>query len=265
MGLDKQMIHNPNLNGDPFYWQGGPVGVLLVHGFSATAAEVRPLAEALHQAGYTIAAPLLPGHYTRPEDLNRVRWQDWVKAVEEMYIRLTTECLQVVVGGESTGGVLSLYLAAQYPQIAAILLYAPALKLTLRPIDKLRLYLAAPFVAYVPKDYMDSNELWQGYPVNPLKGAIQLLKLQNALQPLLGKIHQPTLIVQGRLDQSVHPDVPEIICQKIQSSLCEKYWMSNSGHCVVLDKERQEIFNITLRFLENALQLPLDKAKDNLY
>lgn len=258
--MAKTMIHNPHLAGDQFYWPGGPIGILLIHGFSATAAEVRPLAEALHKAGYTIAAPLLPGHFTRPEDLNSVRWQDWVAEVEGMYKRLLTECEQVVVGGESTGGVLSLYLAAQYPQIAAILLYAPALRLTMRPIDKIRLYLSAPFVAYVPKDYMDSNELWQGYPVNPLKGAIQLLKLQKTVKPLLGQIHQPTLIVQGRLDQSVHPDVPDMISQKIQANTCEKYWMTNSGHCVLLDKERQEIFDITLRFLENVFHPSENKS-----
>jgi carboxylesterase len=152
------------------------------------------------------------------------------------------------------GGLLTLYLAAQYPEIAAILLYAPGLQLTLRPVDKARLYLAAPFVAYIPKDYMDSNELWQGYPVNPLKGVIQILKLQKNVRPLLSKIHQPTLIVQGRLDQSVHPDVPDIISQNIRASTCEKYWMPNSGHCVLLDTERQEIFNLTLRFIENVLQ-----------
>jgi carboxylesterase len=255
------MIHHPNLDGNPFYWPGGSVGVLLVHGLTATTAEVRPLAEYLHQAGYTVAAPLLPGHYTQPEDLNRVRWQDWVFEVEKTYQRLTAECQQVVVGGESTGGILALYLAAQYPQIAALLLYAPALQLTARPIDYWRIYLASPFVAWVPKKNMDSNELWQGYPVNPLKGVIQLLKLQKSVKPLLIKIHQPTLIVQGRLDQSVHPEVPEIIYQNISSKVREKYWMPESGHCVLLERERHEVFEITLRFLEKVIH-PFDQ-KDN--
>jgi carboxylesterase len=258
--LAKSMIHNPQLVGEAFYWPGGPIGVVLIHGFSATAAEVRPLAEALHQAGYSVAAPLLPGHYTQPEDLNRVSWQDWVTSVEEMYDRLSKDCEQVVVGGESTGGVLALYMAAEYPDIAALLLFAPALRLTYSRSVIIRLHLAAPFIAYVPKDNMDSNELWQGYPVNPLKGAIQLMNLQKKVKPLLAKIHQPTLIVQGQLDQSVHPDVPEMICKNIQSSLCEIHWMQDSGHCVIIDKERQEIYELTLRFLEIALQPSKNQA-----
>ena len=247
------MIHNPALDGDLFYWPGGPVGVLLVHGFTATVAEVRLLAETLYRSGYTVAAPLLPGHYTHPRDLNRVRWQDWISAVEEMYLRLKAECDRVVVGGESTGGIISIYLAAQHPEIAALLLYAPTLRLTMRPIDKLRLYLSSPFIAWIPKSNLDSNDLWQGYPVNPLKGVIQLLKLQNQVRPLLEKIDQPTLIVQGRLDETVHPEVPEIIYNTIHSKVREKHWMSESGHCVILEPERQEIFEITLRFLETVL------------
>jgi carboxylesterase len=252
------LIHNPDLDGSPFYWRGGPVGVLLIHGFTATVAEVRPLAEALLSAGYTVAGPLLPGHYTQPADLNQVRWRDWVTAVEAAYQNLSAQSERVVVGGESTGGLLSLYLATLHPEIAALLLYAPALQLTLKPSSILRIFLFSPFVPWVPKDYMDDNPLWQGYPVNPLRGVIQLLKLQKKVRPLLSLVRQPTLIVQGRSDTSVRPEVPDTIYNGIQSSLREKIWMEKSGHCVLLDQERQVIFDMTLRFLERVLQTSPD-------
>ena len=102
-------LHNPELLGEEFFWSGGPVGILLCHGYTATTAEVRPLARCLHAAGYTVAGLLLPGHNTSPADLNRVRWQDWVKAFDAMLDRLYARCETVIVGGESTGGVLSLY------------------------------------------------------------------------------------------------------------------------------------------------------------
>lgn len=251
--MEKQMIHNPQLDGGSFFWQGGPVGILLIHGLTATVAEVRPLAEVLHQAGYTVSGPLLPGHYTQPEDLNRVRWQDWAATVETAYRNLESQCEQVVVGGESTGAVLSLYLAARHPQIAALLLYAPALQLNLRTLDILRIYMLSPFVRWVPKGNMDANDLWQGYPVNPLKGVIQLIKLQRQVHALLHQVHQPTLIVQGRLDTTVHPDVPDIIEREIRSSIREKVWMANSSHCVILDQERKEIFDLTMNFLARVL------------
>jgi len=42
------MIHNPHLEGGPFVWEGNRLGILLIHGFTATTTEVRLLAEKLH-------------------------------------------------------------------------------------------------------------------------------------------------------------------------------------------------------------------------
>jgi len=247
------MLHNPTLDGSPFYWKGGTVGIELIHGFSATTAEVRPLATALHETGYTIAGPLLPGHYSEPQELNRVRWQDWVDAVEKAYQELAGQCKTVIVGGESTGALLSMYLAIQHPEIAAILLYAPALKLNLSPINALLIHLLAPFIPWLPKENMDSNELWQGYPVNPLKGAIQLLKLQKEVYPLLSRIKQPVLIVQGKLDTTVHAETPEIIYDQVGSAIKEKFWLEQSAHCVILDREFPQVVALTQQFLNRIL------------
>ena len=145
--------------------------MLLIHGYTATTAEVRPLARDLHQQGYTVAGPLLPGHNTQPEDANRYRWRDWVRAVEESYQQLAARCQRVVVGGESTGALLALYLASEHPEAAAILAYAPALKLKMGPRQIALIRVLAPFVPYIRKQEMGDDPLWQGYPVYPAEGA----------------------------------------------------------------------------------------------
>ena len=118
------IIYNPQLEGGSFLWEGGPTGVLLMHGYTATTAEVRPLARILNQQGYTVAGPLLPGHNTRPEDANRYHWRDWVRSVEESYLRLAAHCERVISGGESMGALLALCLASEHPEVIAILAYA---------------------------------------------------------------------------------------------------------------------------------------------
>ncbi len=253
------MLKNPHLEGDAFVWEGGPTGVLLVHGYTATTAEVRPLARFLYGHGYSVSGPLLPGHNTTPEDANRYRWRDWMRAVEVAYRALAARCAQVVVGGESTGALLTLYLAAEHPEIAAVLCYAPALRLTLSRWDTIRLYLLAPFVPYVVKARADSappsnaDKLWRGYPVTPLKGAVELLRLQRAVRPRLPQVHQPILIVQGRNDQTVHPVAPEIIYREVGSTVKELHWFERSEHKVILDDERERVFALTLAFLARAL------------
>jgi carboxylesterase len=247
------MILNPHLEGGPFLWESGPIGILLIHGFTATTAEVRPLATFLNDQGYTVAGNLLPGHNTQPQDLNRVSWRDWIASSQEAYEVLADRCDQVVVGGESTGGVAGLYLASCNPEINAVLLYAPALRLNLSIGEMLALYLLAPIVPFKPKSNPDTRGKWQGYSVHPLKGAIQLVRMEKVVMRRLGLIHQPTLIVQGRKDDIVHPAVPEIICKGIHSTIKEIHWMDNSEHCVILDCELGEVADITARFLKKVI------------
>ncbi len=245
------LIKNPHLEGGPFFWEAGPTGILLVHGFTATTAEVRPLAQKLHAKGYTVTGPVLPGHNTFPEDINNYTWHDWASEVTKNYQELATRCGRVFVGGESTGGLLALYLAADHPEISGVLTYAPALKLNLTRFDHIKIRLIAPFISYLPKSGEDDDLPWKGYTVNPLKGVAQLLKLQKEVQSRLGQIRRPILIVQGKLDTTVDPNVPQSIYEGVSSAIKEVHWMEKSGHCVALDHELNQVAEITLNFLAN--------------
>jgi esterase/lipase len=246
---------NAHLEGDSFYWEGGPVGVLLLHGLTATVAEVRPLAQLLHEQGYTAAGPLLPGHGTRPEDLNKVSWRDWVATAEASYHHLATVCDHVFIGGESTGAVIALHVASKYPEIAGVLAYAPAIKLGISTADLLRLYASAPFLESIPKEDPGSHPLWQGYRVNPLWGIIELIRLGGEVRQRLAQIEHPVLVVQGRQDTTIAPDSGEIILTGVSSEIKEQHWLEQSGHVVILDDEREEIADLTMRFIERVMGL----------
>jgi carboxylesterase len=246
-------MRNPELDGSPFFWEAGPIGVLLCHGFTATTAEVRLLAQELVLQGYTVAGPLLPGHGTSPEDCNRYTWEDWYTSLELTYQQISNRCKTVIIGGESTGALLVLRLACEHPEAAAVLCYAPALKLSLSRGGICLLSLLAPFVASIPKQPSPDDNPWQGYSVQPLKGAQQLIRLQKEVSPILPRIHQPILIMQGRLDPTVHPSVPQIIYDHVGSSIKELHWLENSTHCVILDKERDLAASLTINFLKRVL------------
>jgi len=246
-------LHNPQLDGAPFFWEAGPVGILLSHGYTATTVEVRPLAEALHGRGYTVAAPLLPGHGSHPAELNRVTWQDWVQAGEQLYQQLAAKCRQVFVGGESMGALVALYLASQHAEIAGVLCYAPAIRLTLSRLDVLKLHLAAPFLAQVGRTSLDRADRWQGYPGLPLKGALQLIRFQKAVKERLPRIHQPIVVFQGLLDTTVHPIAGDILLNGVSSTLKAQHWMEKSTHVITLDQEVPQVAELTTAFIEKAL------------
>ncbi len=243
-------LHNPHLPGEAFYLEStGKTAVLLFHGFTATCAEVARLGKVLNRAGFATAAPLLPGHGTQPGDLNKVRWQDWIAAGEKSYQKLAEDYKRVFVGGESAGALVALYLAAEHPEIAGVMAYAPALQLRLTRWQRFQLRLAAPFIAGMPKGDLTGNTTWQGYRVNPTKGVIELLRLQKQVRARLPGIRQPLLIVQGRCDTTIDPHSAELVYELAGSPKKALHWMEQSGHCVLLEQEQHEVTKLTMDFL----------------
>ena len=213
-------------------------------------AEVRLLAERLHQKGYTVAGPLLPGHGTKPEDLNQTTWHDWAWEAEKSYQHLATICDRVFVGGESTGAVLALDLATKHKEIAGILCYAPAIKLAMPATALARLYVAAPLVDSIPKSHMGTNPHWQGYRVYPLRAVMELVRLGRDVRQRLEKIDQPVLIMQGHNDETIAPESSTIILENISSEIKQDLWLEESGHVIILEDELDKIEATTLYFIE---------------
>jgi carboxylesterase len=246
---------NPHLEGGPFFLEGGEVGVMLVHGYTATGAEVRPLAQVLHRAGYTVAGPLLPGHGTTPEELNRTHRQAWHAAVETCYLELSSRCRRVVVGGESLGALLALLLAARHPEVGAVLSYAPAFRFRSRKATLLAPILAL-FTAQRPKANNPpsaSDPRWQGYPVYPLRAAVQVLRVQKEVQAALPRVRQPLLVVQGRLDRTIAVQSAQMVLDRAGSTHKELHWFEQSGHCVLIDCEMDDVSHLTLDFLKRVI------------
>lgn len=246
---DNPFIRNPHLPGDDFYWEGNSTGILLIHGLTATTAEVRLLAEKLHAAGYTVSAPLLPGHGTHPDDLNRASWGMWVEKVKQSYQALSRHCHRVFVGGVSMGGILALELARQHPEIAVLFLFAPAIKVS----GIWRARILWPFIKHFKKPGKDSGLPWKGYTVYPVKGVAELHKLQKHVQRNLPSITQPVVIFTGEHDHMIAPDSAQIILEGVQSTVKHHLHMADSGHGILLDRGLDQVAEHVLAFMAQGL------------
>lgn len=245
----QNFMQNPQLDGSEFFWPGNDIGFLLIHGFTATTTEVLPMAKFLHEKGYSISAPLLPGHNTTPEDLNLKKWSDWTNAIEEKYQQLKSTSRVVFVGGESMGGLLSLYLAQRHSEIAGILLYAPAIKI--RSLG--RANLASYFSSFHWKIGGDESMPWKGYRVVPLKASRQLSKLRRKVVRLLPEINSPVIIFQGKLDQSLELDGASLLYKRLGSPDKTLLWFENSQHCILLDREFDQVAKASLEFVQRII------------
>jgi len=248
--LNLPLFQNPDLDGGPFFLSGNETGVLLIHGFTATTVEVRLIGELFNQKGYTVSAPLLPGHNTTPADLNNTSKEQWKTAVEAAFLQLNEKCSRIYVCGESLGGLLTLYLVSQHKEIAGIALFAPALKVPgmyLTPILKY-------FIKYQPKKGSGKDDYlpWKGYRVNPIVAASQVYQLQREVKKLLPTIQTPTLIFQGAKDQTIDPLSSELVYQNIGSEQKEFIYLEKSGHCILLDREYKFVFDKTEQFFNKS-------------
>lgn len=238
-------IRNPHLPGDDFYWEGNSTGILLIHGFTATTAEVRPMAEKLHQAGYTTAGPLLPGHGTHPDDLNRATWGMWVEKIKQSYETLSRRCTRVFIVGESMGGVLALELGRQHPEITGLFLFAPAIKVS----GTWQARILWPFIKYLKKSNKKDDLPWKGYNVYPVKAAAELNKLQKHVQRRLTSITTPAVVFTGKYDQTIAPDTADFLMENIGSAVKHHLHMQQSGHCIILDRELAQVVNHVIEFI----------------
>ncbi|HZY40635.1 MAG TPA: alpha/beta fold hydrolase, partial [Anaerolineae bacterium] len=95
----------------PFSFDRGPIGCVLLHGFTAAPKELRPLGDYLAARDVTVRGVLYAGHGTCPEALARTGWRDWVASAEAAVDELRGRCRQVWSIGLSLGGLISLHLA----------------------------------------------------------------------------------------------------------------------------------------------------------
>ena len=66
------------------YWfEGNEVGCLILHGFTGTPQNVRPLADYLARRGLTVSVPRIAGHGTTVQDLDATGPDDWLGTAEQ--------------------------------------------------------------------------------------------------------------------------------------------------------------------------------------
>ncbi|MFE6610855.1 alpha/beta hydrolase [Amycolatopsis sp. NPDC057786] len=240
---------------EPFAHTGSTeAGFLLCHGFTGTPASMRPWGDHLAEAGYTVRCPLLPGHGTRWQDMNRTGWEDWYGAVREELLALLSTCETVFVAGMSMGGTLTLRLAEEFgDRIAGIVLVNPAI-LTLRWDAKLLPVLSKILrsVPGVANDIAKPGETELAYSRTPVRAAASLVKLWKVTRADLGKVTQPVLLLHSAVDHIVEPVNSQVILDEIGSEDVTEVVLENSFHVATQDHDAGLIFTRTVDFARSV-------------
>ena len=238
----------PWLDPAPFFLPGGPVGCLLIHGFTGSPPEMRPMGEYLAQRGIAASAPLLAGHGTTPQDLARTTWHDWYSSVETAFLDLRKRSEVVFVGGFSLGALLAMHLAANQ-DVSGLILMSPALvlrdsRVKFVPVVRLLLRFVTkdPDPSHTDLTDPEAYKKFWSYDAYPTAAMYQLYLLQKVVRPELPRIHAPALIAYSTGDMAVSPRSGEVIRDGISSQHKEMLVLHNSGHGIVVDSECLVLF-----------------------
>lgn len=245
---------------EPYYHEGGKVGVLLCHGFTGTPQSLRPWAEFLARAGLTVSLPRLPGHGTTWQEMSHTGWEDWYGELEHAFGELRGRCPDTFVMGLSLGGSMALRLAEVHGDaVRGVVAVNPSVVndvplLRLAPLLKW----VVPSVPGVANDIKKEGVTELAYDRTPVRAAATLPRLWSLVQSELHKVTQPVLVYHSPQDHVVKPASVRLLRERLGDNLTVVE-LPNSYHVATLDNDAETIFQGSLEFITAHASVPLQQ------
>lgn len=239
-------------------WRAQPTHVaprrlklLLLHGFAGAPGEMRPLGQALLNRGFSLQAPLLPGHGENLEAMRDILLQDWLDAVRLSYQSLRRDDSPVALVGFCLGGALALYLAGLLNPRAICCLATPA-----GPLPDA----AFPATAGLRSNANNVNDSpsaevrrWRNlgcHQMVPESFFAQYQTLLAGLSKELPQVRCPLLVAQSRGDAITGEADAERLIETVRSERRKLVWSRKAGHALPVDVGRRALFAEIASFLE---------------
>lgn len=246
------------------FYKKGPVGCLLVHGFTGSPNELLELGEFLASRKITVSIPTLPGHGTHSADLFNYTWRDWFAAVKAAYQTLDQACQEVFVCGLSMGGTLALHLAAHKPVNGVIALAAAVEFPRWQKVAARKLKGVLRFRKKQSGEDVRNQSAktrlgsYRRYPYYALD---QLFQLVEHVRDDLSEVTQPILIMHSRQDHTVSFANSDWIVKSVGSKDKRKVDLEQSYHVITVDVEKARVWQEVFDFIRKHSKLVESKSK----
>jgi carboxylesterase len=230
--------------------------LLLLHGSGDTPQTMRHLGDRLHAEGFTVRAPLLPGHGRGLRDFGRATAGDYVLAARAELDGLLERFHWVGVIGLSMGGALGARLTAECHDVRVLVLLAPYLT----PPPSIALIgrmapvwsLAVPYVGGRGGDASVHDPVARAasyaYGVFPPSAVRALCETAAAGRRALSSITVPTLVVHSRQDNRIPAALAEMATATLRAPT-ERRWVTGCGHVITVDYCRDAVASLVSDFL----------------
>ena len=242
---------------EPSFYEGGPIGIVCVHGFGGTPYTLRPVALELAERGYTVSVPRLPGHGTSAADMATTGWTDWLSEVDRATAEVADCCERVFLVGLSMGATLSLAAGASRSDLAGLVVINPLLDIDPDMIEQVKMFLDSGAVETDdgPSDISDSTVVEIGYDTVPLASLLELYTGAAATLATLDQVKAQTLVITSRNDHVVPTDNSELVVKALGKQ-ADQLWLERSFHVATLDVEHTVISDSVNDFIAKICNAP---------
>ena len=249
----KQIIAPPLKAAAYFNKNSSQTGVLLLHGFTGTPAEMKYVAEKLSQAGATVYVPRYPGHGTSLIEMANSSVDAWFTAAREALFELKAHCNNVYIAGLSMGGIFAILLAREFAIQKIALMSVPC---TLKEKTIYAAPIAGLFtkILWVPNktkgvcDEVARKEHICYDDGIPVRQSWQLFKTIKKAMRLLPQVTSDVLIIQSKNDQVIPQHSAEYIYKNLGSQQKRIVWLSKSDHAITVDYEKDIVAEHCIKF-----------------
>ncbi|MFQ3544848.1 alpha/beta fold hydrolase [Halobacillus rhizosphaerae] len=236
----------------PFTFEEGERAVLLLHGFTGHSADVRMLGRFLQKHGYTSHAPIYRGHGKEPEALIDATPEDWWSDVREGLNHLREKGYQkIAVAGLSLGGVLSLKLGYSEPLKGLVTMCSPMFFDNEQQLTQGFEFKARQFKQLEGKDKETIDQEVQELLDESKDMFHQLGEFINEVHDEVDQVYTPILVVQAEQDEMINTESANYIYNEVESDHKDIKWYKNSSHVITMDKEKEQLHEDILTFLES--------------
>jgi carboxylesterase len=233
---------------EAFAFDGGPSGILLLHGWSGNPSSLRPMGESLAARGHTMVCPRLPGHGTTWQDLETRRWTEWTGEAGRALVDLAARSDGVVVAGLSVGAAIAFHLAARRPDlvggVVAVNPYLREPRLAFAPLVRL----LRRTVEGIGNDIKKPGQDEHPYDRLPVVGLGRLGRMLSEIRRDLPQVHAPVLVLTSSEDHVVRSGTADHLMTKLGTDEKELVSLPDSYHVATLDNDAETIFERTHEF-----------------
>lgn len=245
--------------------------VLLLHGMTGHPRELHKFGLGLHDAGYDVFAPVIPGHCIGMNELRKVDWVKWKDFALEEFDKLSKKYDQVFVSGICLGAILSVVVAEERKNVAGVAALSTTLYLDGWALPWTRIFLpiglhtmiryfymfpeSGPFGVKnektrdkIKKKLKEDKTLLSFFPLSCVH---EMLRTGKYMRKHIKKCAAPVIVIHSKRDDLTSPKSAHFVYNNCSSLKKELVLLENSYHLITLDNEQDVLLSKTLNFFKN--------------